>query len=572
MTSGNTQGVRLLELLVQRKRLTEEQRDEVLDAQRQTGEPFGQVIVARGFMHEADMLQAVSAELGYQVVQLDAIDIDARAVQQVPSNVAKLQQVLPVAFADGVLTVVLADPFQVTVLDDLRLMMGCTVTGWLAVRQDVLAAIERAYPDDEALATDVMEGLEAQLAASAASQVSAGGMLDPERLAEDLPVVELLNRVMTAAIDQRASDIHFEPFERIYKIRYRIDGICYDVAQPPVSLSQAIASRIKVLANLDVAEARLPQDGRIMLSLADRSIDLRVSTLPTVFGESIVMRVLDQGTVSLSLDELGMPAHVREQVDQVIDRPNGIFLVTGPTGGGKTTTLYSCLRQVNGVERKLITTEDPVEYDIAGIIQVPINPKIELTFARCLRSILRQDPDIVMVGEIRDSETARIAIQASLTGHLVFSTLHTNDAPGAVTRLIDMDVEPFLIASTVRVVLAQRLIRRICESCRVAYEPEDQELKDLQLERQSINGQSFYRGQGCDACHDSGYRGRIGVFELFRLTEELRALVVERVQTSELKRVAKQQGMRTLRDDGVRLICEGATTVDEVLKATQGYL
>ena len=377
-----------------------------------------------------------------------------------------------------------------------------------------------------------------------------------------------MNLVIGQAIRDKASDIHFEPFEHEFKIRYRIDGALYEMAPPPKHLALPITSRVKVLANLNIAERRIPQDGRIKLTLGGRSVDLRVSTLPTQFGESVVLRVLDQSAVQLDIAALGMPTDVFEGINEIIKRPNGIFIVTGPTGSGKTTTLYSALRVINTTDLKLLTAEDPVEYEIEGIMQVPVNHAVGLTFAAALRSFLRQDPDVIMVGEIRDLETAQIAIQASLTGHLVLSTLHTNDAAGAVTRLVDMGVEPFLIASSLEAVLAQRLVRRICKNCHTPYEPPAALLQQLGIDPVDIGNREFFYGRGCDQCNNTGYRGRMGVYEWLRMSEGVRDLVVARASSMVIKQKALEQGMRTLRDDGLRAIFDGATSIEEIIKYT----
>ena len=389
-------------------------------------------------------------------------------------------------------------------------------------------------------------------------------------LANQAPVVRLVDVVLQEAVIRRASDVHIEAFEQDVLIRYRIDGRCYEVAQPPKSLALAIASRIKVLANLDVSESRLPQDGRILLAANDRQIDLRVSTLPTMHGESIVMRVLDKGALNKTLVDLGMDAPMEETIERLIRQPHGLLLVTGPTGAGKTTTLYACLSKLNTPEAKLITTEDPVEYDISGLVQVAINPKIELSFGKCLRAILRHDPDIIMVGEIRDQETAQIAIQAALTGHLVLSTLHTNDAPGAVTRLLDMGLEPFLVTSTVTGVLAQRLLRKLCPACRAPYEASPQDLAALHLSAGALQ-QPLMKAVGCEACQGIGFKGRVGVFELLAMTEPLRPLVIARSSIEELRRQARADGMRSLREDGIAKAVSGVTTVEEMIRETQDY-
>ena len=408
-----------------------------------------------------------------------------------------------------------------------------------------------------------------------ASSISAG--LEPGKdssqlveLANQAPVMRLVDSVLFEAVNRRASDVHIEAFERDMMIRYRIDGRCYQVAQPPKTLALAVASRLKVLANLDVAESRLPQDGRILLMVNNRQIDLRVSTLPTIFGESIVLRVLDKSSLDKSLSQLGMDPAMQEAIEKIVQRPNGLLLVTGPTGAGKTTTLYACLTQLNRPEVKLITTEDPVEYDLNGLVQVAVNAKIGLSFSTALRAILRHDPDVIMVGEIRDLETAQTAVQAALTGHLVFSTLHTNDAPGAVARLLDMGMEPFLVTSTVTGVLAQRLVRALCAQCKAPYEAPPEDLAALKVAREQLT-QPLMRAVGCEACQGIGYRGRTGLYELFPMTEAIRPLVLERASISDLRTRARSEGMRSLREDGIAKVLAGVTSVEEMIRETQDY-
>jgi type IV pilus assembly protein PilB len=387
-------------------------------------------------------------------------------------------------------------------------------------------------------------------------------------LANEAPIVKFVNLVLSQAIQDRASDIHFEPFETEFRIRYRVDGALYEMSPPPKHLALPVISRLKVMANLNISERRLPQDGRITFSMGTRVIDLRVSTLPTQFGESVVLRVLDRAAVNLDIESLGLPKYVHDYVTEAIQRPNGIMIVTGPTGSGKTTTLYSCLRRINTIDAKLLTAEDPVEYDIEGIMQVPIYEAVGMTFGKALRSFLRQDPDIIMVGEMRDLETAQISIQASLTGHLVLSTLHTNDAPGAVTRLLDMGVEPFLISSTLMAVLAQRLVRTSCKNCRTPFEPTEEQLGLLNLSPHDLGDKVFHYGRGCSTCNDTGYKGRKGIFELLVISEAIRTLINERSPTVVLRQKAVELGMVTLREDGLRSIFEGDTTIEEIVKYT----
>jgi type IV pilus assembly protein PilB len=396
-------------------------------------------------------------------------------------------------------------------------------------------------------------------------------MMDLEQLEKDVnaaPVVKLLNMILLTAIKDRASDIHLEPFEKEFKVRYRVDGVLYEMMPPPIQLARAVISRVKVMSNLDIAETRLPQDGRIELNIAGNPVDLRVSTLPTMYGESVVMRVLDRSNVSLDLEQIGLPTTDLETIRRLIAKPNGIILVTGPTGSGKTTTLYSCLAEANEPGTKIITTEDPVEYNIDGIVQVPINDEIGVTFAACLRSILRQDPDKILVGEIRDLETGQIAIEASLTGHIVFSTLHTNDAPSSIIRLVDLGIEPFLLTATVEAIVAQRLVRRVCSGCKTEYDPTDEMLMELELTRSDVAGRTFFYGKGCKKCNGSGYKGRIALFEIMVMNDRLRDMILEGASTQELQLAAREDGMRTLRDSGLTHIYDGVTTIEEVVKET----
>jgi type IV pilus assembly protein PilB len=458
-----------------------------------------------------------------------------------------------------------ADPFNTHIVDDLTFALGRSVRLILSDPDKIDVQIRQHFGEDEASLDELLQEISAGDFNQDESKLSDH---DIETMAEQTPIIRFVNLVIGQAIRDKASDIHFEPFEHEFKIRYRIDGALYEMAPPPKQLALPITSRLKVLANLNIAERRIPQDGRIKITLGGRQVDLRVSTLPTQFGESIVLRVLDQAAVQLDITQLGMPPDVFNGINEIIRRPNGIFIVTGPTGSGKTTTLYSGLRIVNTPDLKILTAEDPVEYEIEGLMQVPVNPLVGLTFASALRSFLRQDPDIIMVGEIRDLETAQISIQASLTGHLVLSTLHTNDAPGAVTRLIDMGVEPFLIASSLEAVLAQRLVRRICPHCKSAYEPADSLLGPLGISRTSVGDRQFFSGHGCGVCNQTGYKGRLGIYEWLRMSEAVRDLVVQRAPTLQIRQQAIAEGMRTLRDDGLRAIFDGHTTIEEVVKYT----
>ena len=429
------------------------------------------------------------------------------------------------------------------------------------------SALKKHYGDDTSSMEEILKQLgEVGELMTLDGDKAIGANVEAE--ANATPIIRFVDLILYQAIQDGASDIHFEPFEAEFKIRYRVDGALYEMAPPPRHLALPVISRVKVMANMNIAERRLPQDGRLQKNIAGRAVDLRVSTLPTQFGESVVLRVLDRSAVNLDLESLGMPDDILNYLLEVINRPNGIFIVTGPTGSGKTTTLYSCLRKINTIDSKLLTAEEPIEYDLEGIMQVPVNEAIGLTFARVLRAFLRQDPDRIMVGETRDLETAQIAIQASLTGHLVFTTLHTNDAPGAIARLIDMGVEPFLISSTLDAVLGQRLLRSICPDCRTAYQPNESLLAQLDLSPDEIGDRRFYYGKGCENCNRTGYRGRKGIYELMRITDPIRALINERTPSVVLKQKAVELGMVTLRQDGIRSIFEGDTTIEEVLKYT----
>ena len=505
------------------------------------------------------------------IVDLSKINIERAAINKMSASTARFYNVMPIKIERDSVVVASRDPSNTKLVDDLRFVSGLSISMVTAKEDDIKKAIEKYYGKEEESLGEVIDEAEKS---TCKIPVVGKAESDADKLKEIAlcaPVVKLVNMILLRAVREKASDIHFEPFEKDYKIRYRIDGICYDAAHPPRDLSLAISSRIKVMANLDVAENRLPQDGRIMMDVEGKAVDLRVSTLPTLYGESIVMRVLDKSVVSLSLDQIGMDEEIKLKIREIIKRPNGIFLTTGPTGSGKTTTLYSCMREINKIDYKIITTEDPVEYDIEGIIQVAINPKIDLTFARTLRHILRQDPDIIMVGEIRDTETAEIAIQSALTGHLVFSTLHTNDSPGAVTRLVDMGVEPFLITSTVRAVLAQRLVRKICVKCKKEYKPSEHEVSEFGISKEKMEDMKFYKGEGCSECNGSGYKGRTGLYELLIVDDRIRDLVIKRDSITSIRNAACQAGMKTLRENGLKKVIEGITTIEEVLRETKEY-
>ena len=556
----------VLDLFVDQNVLQKAQADDVLTEAQQNGKTIVQAMVDGGFMDEAGFYRTVAEGIGAEFIDLNDKEIGPEVVKIVPAGLARLHRALPVELVDGTLRVALADPLEPRTAEDLRFALGRDIEIVVAPVEQIEDRIKIFYGSD----TSSMEEVLKQLGeVGELMQLREGdGATGAEAEANATPIIRFVDLILYQAIQDRASDIHFEPFENEFKIRYRVDGALYEMAPPPRHLAPPVISRVKVMASMNIAERRLPQDGRIQKNIAGRNVDLRVSTLPTQFGESVVLRVLDRTTVNLDLEMLGMPKYVGDYILEVIERPNGIFIATGPTGSGKTTTLYSCLRKINTLDSKLLTAEEPVEYDLEGIVQVPVNENIGLTFARVLRAFLRQDPDRIMVGETRDLETAQIAIQASLTGHLVFTTLHTNDAPGAITRLIDMGVEPFLISSTLEAVLGQRLLRSICLNCRTSYEPNTNTLDQLGLGRRDLGDKKFYYGKGCDACNHTGYKGRKGIYELMRISDPLRELINERAPTVTLKQKAIELGMITLRHDGLRSVFDGDTTVEEVLKYT----
>jgi type IV pilus assembly protein PilB len=554
--------------------INEDQLWQVLDHHRQMSELTGRAAVSLQLISEEQLTLALAEQQGMKVVSLDDEDfrVQEKAVQLVDEAMCQLYKILPVKLDDSgrVLTIAMADPTNLGALDDLRNLLAMDdVVGVVAKPKEIEAAISRYYSGRAESIEDIIKSIQTDEDLMAVG--NRAGTIDLEtieEMAEAAPVRKLLNMVLLLGIRDKASDIHFEPFEDEFKMRYRVDGVMYELVPPPRHLAPAIASRIKVMANLDIAERRLPQDGRIELNIGGNPVDLRVSTLPTMFGEGCVLRVLDRTVVSLDLNKIGMPPKILAEFRETIRLPHGICLVTGPTGSGKTTTLYSALNELNEVGVKIITTEDPIEYDIEGIIQSPVNHDIGVTFASLLRAILRQDPDVILVGEIRDFETAQIAVQASLTGHMVFSTLHTNDAPGAVTRLRDMGTQPFLITATVRAILAQRLVRKICMNCREGFNPSPELLMELRLTREIVRDRKFYHGRGCETCNNTGYKGRQGIFELLSMNDEIRELVLQGSTKDQIVAAAKRNGMLPLRDAGLKAIYEGATTIDEVVRET----
>ena len=553
--------------------ITDDQLETLLEEQQQhPGQLLGKVAEAQGLLNEEQLAQALAEQFSMQVIHLADTVVPPNVLTLVTETMAQMYRIIPISFRDNILTIALCDPQNLAIQDELRTFLGYDIRAVVATERDILKALDRYYAASgesvESLVHDMDE--DADLAA-AAEAINSDGPIDltsVEALADSAPVRKLLNMVLLLAIKDHASDLHFEPFEDEFRIRIKADGVLYEMVPPPRHLAFAITTRIKVMANLDIAERRMPQDGRIELTVGGHPVDLRVSVLPTMFGESVVMRVLDRSVVSLDLGKVGMDAPTIKLFREVMHKPNGIILVTGPTGSGKTTTLYSALSEMNSPQDKLITTEDPIEYDIDGIVQVPIDASIGNTFAQCLRAILRQDPDKILVGEIRDLETAEIAIQASLTGHTVFSTLHTNDAPSTITRLRDMGIAPFLITATVEAILAQRLVRRVCSQCREEAVPSSELLQDLEMTAADVAGKKFYRGKGCDACNNTGYKGRVGLFELLIMNDNLRDLVMQNASRDELREAARGFGMVALRDAGMDAAYEGRTTLEEVVRET----
>ena len=539
------------------------QADEIWESQATTGKSFAAGLIDAGLADRPAILQAVADHLHVQYYSVVPAEPDAEVIRLLKPAQAHKYMVVPVADEAGKLTLLAKDPFNYGAVNELTFILKRDIELAVGDPEQVEAGVIRSYGEASATSMDDLLGEFEQVEGAAAVTDE-----DVTKQASQAPIIRFVDLVLQEAVKAKASDIHFEPFEDQFRIRYRIDGSLYEMAPPPKNLASAVIARVKVLSSLNIAERRVPQDGRIKTTIGGRAIDLRVSTLPTQFGESVVLRILDKTVVNLSLDALSMQEDIKEGIRAMVGRPNGIFIVTGPTGSGKTTTLYSALREVNTEDVKILTAEDPVEYEVEGIMQVPINHQVGLTFAAALRSFLRQDPDTIMVGEIRDLETAQIAVQASLTGHVVLSTLHTNDAPGAVTRLIDMGLEPFLISASLEGVLAQRLLRRICKGCRTAYEPDKEVINMLDVDALEIANRKFYFGKGCPECNRSGYRGRQGLFELMTISDPIRTLITQKSPTLVLKQKAIEVGMRPLREDGLRCIFDGHTTIEEVLKYT----
>ena len=541
--------------------------EELLEEALNSGREIDEIMIEQAIVTPEEFSQIIATELGVDAVNLSGFEPVPALLHLVPAGMARLHQALPLTASGNILTVALGNPLDTQALDDLRFTLNREIVQMVAPRNQVEELIATHYGSEETSMDDVLK----QLGQTQVEVIEAQEELNAATVAAEAnaaPIIRYVDLILDRAVHAQASDIHFEPFEKDFKIRYRVDGALYEMEPPPRHLALPITSRIKVLANLNIAERRVPQDGRIQRQIAGKTVDLRVSTLPTQFGESVVLRILDRSAVKLDLETLQMPEEIYDYILQVIEKPNGIFIVTGPTGSGKTTTLYACLNKINTIDSKLLTAEDPVEYEIDGIMQVPVNEAIGLSFAKVLRAFLRQDPDRIMIGETRDLETATIAIQASLTGHLVFTTLHTNDSTGAVSRLVDMGVEPFMISASLEGVLAQRLVRRICTHCRTPYEPDEALLSRLGLTPYDIGDKTFYFGKGCNECNHTGYKGRKGLYELLKVSDPIRSLINDKAPNVVLRQKAMELGMSTLRADGLRCIFDGVTTIEEVLKYT----
>jgi type IV pilus assembly protein PilB len=552
------------EIIKSAKLLDAAQLDELNESHLHTGKSLADAVVDSEVIDRNAILSAVAEYLGYDYLEKFPNKISEEVASVVRPSVARMYAVVPYEVDDTSISLLAKDPFNPAIIDDLTFSLNKDITIIVCDPSYIDDLITATYGEEDSSIDDILGDI-GDVFSNQGEELSEGDLTD---MANQTPIIRFVNLVLQQAIKDKASDVHFEPFEDQFRIRYRIDGALYEMAPPPRNLAIPVTSRVKVLSNMNISETRISQDGRIKMTIAGRPVDLRVSTLPTQFGESVVLRVLDKSVVNLDLEALSLPDDILHTIRDLVDRPNGIFIVTGPTGSGKTTTLYSALREVNDVETKILTAEDPVEYEIDGIMQVAVNHQVGLDFARALRAFLRQDPDKIMIGEIRDLETAQIAVQASLTGHVVLSTLHTNDASGAVTRLIDMGLEPFLISASLEAILAQRLVRRICKHCRTAYEPGQELIDMLDVDPLEIADKDFFYGDGCPECSNTGYKGRIGLFEMIVVSDSIRELINQRAPTLSIKQKALQQGMRSLRDDGLRAIFDGNSTIEEVLKYT----
>ncbi len=559
------------ELLIENGLITERQLSRAQDQATKSGEPVTKILIGMGFVTDKDVTEMMGIQLNVDFVDLDNINLDPDTVKLIPDNLAKRYNVIPIELVDNMrIRLAMADPSDILAIDDIRLVTGYDIDPVIATESSLKKVIGTQFGStDLAEVEDVTKEISAadfgdmEVEDNAEDEVSLDEM---KQLVDEAPIVRVVNLIISQAINDKTSDIHIEPDAKSVRVRYRVDGVLHEVMQPPKHIQAPMVSRIKIMSSLDIAERRIPQDGKIHLKHDGREYDLRVSTLPCVHGEKVVMRILDRGSVMIGLGKLGFYPEIQAQLETMVDKPYGMVLVTGPTGSGKSTTLYSILNRLNTVGVNIMTVEDPVEYQIAGINQVQQNNKAGLTFAAALRSFLRQDPDIIMVGEIRDGETAGIAVESALTGHLVLSTLHTNDSPGAITRLTEMGIEPFLCSSSIICVLAQRLARTICSNCKEAYIPPTESIRKFGLAAYTDSEITFYKGRGCDTCKMSGYKGRTGIHELLVMSDRLRSLVLQRASTAELRQCAIEEGMKTMPDDGLRKVLDGITTIEECLR------
>lgn len=557
------------QILLDKKLINEEQIKDALDIQEINGKALGDVLVDLEYTTSDLIMKALSEYLGMEIVSLAGINIHQEVLDKIPPSIARLYRIIPIDFENSTLTVAQQDPLDIQQIDDLRFLLKHDIKPALAEREEIANAIDKCYPEINESVDEILDKFQHNLSATHYS--TDREIIEVEHvkgMSRDTPVRSFVNLILLQAVMVKASDIHFESFENEFRIRYRVDGVLREKIPVPVLFANGIISRIKVMANMDIAERRLPQDGRILLTIRGNSVDIRISTLPTNYGESVVMRILDKSSVSLDLARLGMVPENLKTIKHLMKKPNGIILVTGPTGSGKTTTLYACLNHVNVTGLKIITIEDPVEYEIDGIMQIQVNPETGVTFAKCLRSILRQDPDIILVGEIRDLETLEIAIQASLTGHLVLSTLHTNDAPSTITRLVNMGLKPYLITASLAAVISQRLVRKICQECREEYTPDEGIINEFNLQDYQLQDKHFYKGRGCNNCNRTGYKGRMSILEIMQITEDICSHIIKQSSTETLGEIARNNGMQTLLESGLSAVHRGLTTLEEVERET----
>jgi type IV pilus assembly protein PilB len=562
--------VRLGDMLVKAALITREQLNQALQQQQTAGGRIGTNLVKLGFISEDDITSFLSRQYGVPSINLSHFEIDGNVIKLIPSEIAQKHQVIPINRTGNVLTVAMADPSNIFAIDDIKFMTGFKVEPVVAAETSIKNSINKYY-DSAGMVEDIMKDFDDKEVEALRDEEEAVNAAELGKAAEDAPVVKLVNLILTDAIKKGASDIHIEPYEKSFRVRYRVDGVLYDVMQPPLRLKAAITSRVKIMSQLDIAERRLPQDGRIKIKMGGKEMDYRVSTLPTLFGEKVVMRLLDKGNLQLDMTKLGFGQQALDDFEKGLLMPFGMVLVTGPTGSGKTTTLYSALNRLNTVDTNIMTAEDPVEFNLAGINQVQTKAEIGLTFAAALRSFLRQDPDVIMVGEIRDYETAEIAVKAALTGHLVLSTLHTNDAPSTVSRLLNMGVEPFLVAASCNVILAQRLARRICQGCKEPVSIPAQALLNVGFSPEDAKTLKTFKGKGCQTCSNTGYKGRVALYEVMLIKDSLKEAILQGGSAMELRELGRQGGMQTLREAGLQKIREGMTTLEEVLRVTTGH-